>query len=751
MNNPVNKVHPNIEKISLKQLFDKLFADENLCRIEHIQYAANLLAEYNTDEYLQGLHLDSINFDITTDVNLAKPELLNFNQRQKISATPITFYINSIAQIPEENQHAIIWNILILKAALYLIALPEIEPERFKKNHTEHFNTVKKLLQRFRAANKVLIHAKSYKNSNDYLILWGKHLQYPELSLLEFVRYLENYDKKCTEFEHNLLNDLRVIFTYISKNKAKVSKPSSETKLQHEFIDEDQLIEESSEIPKGSKSKAIIIEKQLDDEDNRQIHVDPSVVTPIARYSESVQSYVLPLISKHILRKEHLLQSSSLFPNATSTSKLLDLLYRDYQADKNTKISVLLMLCFITGNSFKEWIHAQSKRVKNLNARQQLMKQNGQYFLRTKFSIFANKDALYPQGLLNQTISLDIPLPNEFIEILKNEVLITEKKLLIHLSKLIKELSIPKLSLIKTSSLLHQYILQHTGNRQLADILTGIDANKTSSISYCHHQISNLQHKHIEILQRICPPISSVYEGIQINNKMNLGSRIAPKKEIVTEIFALLKTYMFMAAENDLVALYNYYNLWMWHLLLLFTACRPVAEFPGFLNRFNLNRKIFMISDKDVGGRDGYGRLIPLCDFVVAEINKFLKFLTYFKDTHYAIQQSMQDILDSQLPLLHILDQNGLQPLTSSIVKKFNSEFLLEQANWHRHTTRAFLTHKINEIEILALFGHEPIQQEVAHPYSSFSFSQYKKIANALEQMKEYFAIKGIEIDVLIS
>ncbi len=69
----------------------------------------------------------------------------------------------------------------------------------------------------------------------------------------------------------------------------------------------------------------------------------------------------------------------------------------------------------------------------------------------------------------------------------------------------------------------------------------------------------------------------------------------------------------------------------MWHILLLFTAARPVAEFPGFLKNFNLKRQILMVSDKEVGGRKGFGRLIPLCPFLVEEIKKFLNFLEYFR------------------------------------------------------------------------------------------------------------------------
>ncbi len=142
---------------------------------------------------------------------------------------------------------------------------------------------------------------------------------------------------------------------------------------------------------------------------------------------------MLPLVAKHIQRKEHLLPYSSLFPNTTSISALLTELYKNYiveieedskDKDKETKkkkASLILMLSFLTGNKIQEWLHLQSKRAKKLNARQQIKQSNGQYFLRSKFSIFENKDFAYPEGLLNQTVHLDIPIPNSFIASLRDE------------------------------------------------------------------------------------------------------------------------------------------------------------------------------------------------------------------------------------------------------------------------------------------------------------------------------------------
>ena len=151
------------------------------------------------------------------------------------------------------------------------------------------------------------------------------------------------------------------------------------------------------------------------------------------------------------------------------------------------------MLSFITGNKIDEWLKLQKKRAKNLNSRQEIILKKGQYFLRSKFSIFENNNFAYSNCLLNQTVYLEIPIPNEFIAYLQNNDPVNEDDLQQLLEQLRTELYIPKLSSIKISSLLHQTILQRTGNKQLADLLTGIDANKSSSISYCHQNTETLQ------------------------------------------------------------------------------------------------------------------------------------------------------------------------------------------------------------------------------------------------------------------
>jgi hypothetical protein len=253
--NPNHQNAADIPRVSLKQTLEKLFGDEQFNRAEHIQYIADLLTLHPTDQYLKELNLDLLDFDLQTNSVVARPAALVSSRKHTVSATPVTWYVNSIAQLAKSEENALTWNILVLKAAIYLIALPELKPELFKQAHTEHFNTVKRLFQRFRTANKNLDTEKNIK-IREYQRLWNTYLKDPTQSLEQFIQHLITLDTdELPEFDRNLLNDIRITFNYVLKNKAKIARASIDTQLQHQFLDEEQFIEESIEIKKGLNLK----------------------------------------------------------------------------------------------------------------------------------------------------------------------------------------------------------------------------------------------------------------------------------------------------------------------------------------------------------------------------------------------------------------------------------------------------------------------------------------------------------------
>ena len=140
-----------------------------------------------------------------------------------------------------------------------------------------------------------------------------------------------------------------------------------------------------------------------------------------------------------------------------------------------------------------------------------------------------------------------------------------------------------------------------------------------------------------------------------------------------------------------MLEMFNHYNIWLWHILLLFTAARPVNGFPGFLKNFDLKQQWLWVSDKEIHSRTNDGRLIPLCDFAVQEVRQFIGYLKEFKQLHPEHQSHIQEILSSKKPLLSVYQQGEWQELSPRLISSFTHVMELNHANWLRHTALHFI------------------------------------------------------------
>ncbi len=229
------------------------------------------------------------------------------------------------------------------------------------------------------------------------------------------------------------------------------------------------------------------------------------------------------------------------------------------------------------------------------------------------------------------------------------------------------------------------------------------------------------------------------------DEQQRFGSCKAPKPAIVTAIFAYLQHQIIQAEhQGKMLDMFNHYNVWLWHILLLFSAARPVSDFPGFLKNFDLKQQWLWLSDKEIHSRTNDGRLIPLCDFVVKQIRLFITYLNEFQQLYPEHQPYIQEILSSKKPLLSVYQHGQWQALSPHLVNSFTRIMQLDHANWLRHTARAYLTEQADENFILALFGHEQNQQEMGQKFSSLSLQQYKELANCLNNMQHAYQINGM-------
>lgn len=730
---------------SLQSIMVRLFGSEKT--LEAFQYlGAHFLSETPLLEDLKSLHP-------YFDQSLSLEKLVIHLSQQKPHPTqqPISSYLYCLKDLNSDHP-AYLWGINTVFA---LSTLSSINPT----TSSNHQTTITTLASRFRLASLALIKAQQNKKLSKYekLYVWlWDQLPQSSTSLKAFVQQLCDLEQsgKLTTFQFNLIRDIRRAYSYVLNLTAKKQghHNSSHKRFEQYSLEDSDSLLILQELSTSKQVRSLQFEELSDQPEVQQVQIDTEAVSPLCKQSKSMQQQSVKLMQQHIVRLQHRFRSSNHYPDLESIRLLITHCWNQYStAQYKNKAYLIILLSFLTGNSTEEWLKVQSPTISRLNQRQRLISVDGRYVLRSKFTLFDPVHFPHKEALQNQITHFDLPLPYNFIEGLKEGPFLEQSHIRNTLQRCREELYIPSLTSKKLSTLLHASIYHMSGNVQLADILTGIDANRSSSISYCSYPVYRLQSQYLETVKHLSAEMAKLFH---INHPSeNFGSLKAPTPSTVTSVFAYLYAQVIQAMHQfDVVATYNHYNIWLWHILLLFTAARPVKDFPGVLKDFDLEQGWLWVSDKEIHGRQDDGRILPLCDFLRNELKCYLKYLR--KNTaSIAVHiengsQYIDDIFESKKPLLGVFLDHQWQPLSPSIVAEFTEGMQLDHANWLRHTTRAFLTDKAEESLILALFGHEKNQQEIGNRYSSLPINAYRTLANTLNEMKGFFQIDGMYEDI---
>src|SRR5690606_21751283 len=601
------------------------------------------------------------------------------------------------------------------------------------------------------ALHKAEQNGKLFKYDKLYLWVW-EQLPQTSTSLEAFFQQLCELEQSSTldTFQFNLIQDIRRAYSYVLNLAPKKSghHNSSQRRLEQYALNESDGLFVIQELPTSEQIRSLQYEQLTDHQQVQTFQIDTAEVSPLCKSSRPVQQQTVRLMQQHIVRLQHRFSSSNHYPDLDSIRLLITHCWQKYStAQSKDKAYLIILLSFLTGNATEEWLKLQHGKISRLNQRQRLIQINGHYVLRSKFTLFDPVHFAHKQALQNQITHFDLPLANVLIDGLKTKPILEQEQIRQALQQCREELHIPSLTSKKLTTLLHATIYHMTGNAQLADILTGIDANRSSSISYCSYPVYRLQREYLNTVQCLSADLAKM---MHIEDQtLYMGSLKAPAPPTVRSIFAYLYTQVIQANKQfDLVAYYNHYNIWLWHILLLFTGARPVKEFPGLLKDFDLDQGWLWVSDKEIHGRHEDGRLLPLCSFLQQQLKYYLNDLNNHR-AGLALEIDdaalhIGDILESRKPLLGVFIEQQWQALSPALVAQFTEGMQLEQANWLRHTTRAFLTDRVDETLILALFGHEKHQQEIGNEYSSLALNSYKTLEKSLDEMQAFFQIDGM-------
>ncbi|WP_455603259.1 hypothetical protein [Acinetobacter pecorum] len=727
---------------SLPSTMTKLLALEDASPACH-EFGYHLLGQIPS---LEGLH--SLLPDPDAPFTLELTEIHFPDQKPHVARQPISSYLYCLKQFSPESQ-AYQWGVNTLVACCILIS---INPS------AAHQATITTLVNRFRLASQALHKAeqngKLFKYDKLYLWLWEQLPQTPT-SLEAFFQQLCELEQSGTldTFQFNLIQDIRRAYSYVLNLAPKKSghHNSSQRRLEQYALDESDGLFVIQELSTSEQIRSLQYEQLADHQQVQTYQIDTAEVSPLCKSSRPVQQQSVRLMQQHIVRLQHRLSSSNHYPDLESIQLLVAHCWNQYStAQYKNKAYLIILLSLLSGNSTEEWLKLQKSTTSRLNQRQRLISGDNGHVVRSRFTLFDPMHFQHKEALHNQLTYFDLPLPNEFIRGLKTRPLLEQSHIRQALQQCRESLYIPSLSSKKLSTLLHACIYQITGNAQLADILTGIDANRSCSISYCSYPVYRLQTQYLETVQQLSADLAKLFHIEE--NPQNFGSLKAPTARTVTSVFAYLYAQCIKAMhEFDVIAAFNHYNIWLWHILLLFTGARPVKDFPGFLKDFDLDQGWLWVSDKEIHGRNEDGRILPLCSFLRNELKCYRTYLQRNASSLEAVTGNaiahINEIMASTKPLLAVYLDGQWQSLSPAIVAKFTEGIQLEQANWLRHTTRAYLTGKAEESLILALFGHERNQQEMGNAYSSLALNTYRTLANHLNEMKEFFQIDGMYDD----
>lgn len=155
----------------------------------------------------------------------------------------------------------------------------------------------------------------------------------------------------------------------------------------------------------------------------------------------------------------------------------------------------------------------------------------------------------------------------------------------------------------------------------------------------------------------------------------------------------------------------NAYSVWLWFCCLLATGGRPVEGAPGRVEDYDSTTKMLYVHDKKSASRP-VGRFIPLNDFVVQELEQYLKFLNDHKILKKFPTRKTGYLL-YYIPQKNVEQNAKSQPVTAKFIESFLSEKFPDLVqlypNWIRHFVRNYLV--LPEAVFKTWFAHDQVDE----------------------------------------
>lgn len=416
-----------------------------------------------------------------------------------------------------------------------------------------------------------------------------------------------------------------------------------------------------------------------------------------------------------------------------------------HDRDEKRVVSYLL-LSMLTGRSvfqLSEDVTGNNKQYIDLNRR------NNSYHLNVTLDITPLR--LRTQGiqkvLANRLLECDISLPEQMGAFLSYKGDINKEVLHAVINETRDALKLPYLSLARIEKALYSILIHHVCNSQVASIITGRNERKRADIWYSSNSVDDIQtvyQQAIKILSKKAKYNSDYLNLIPNSFNYKIGSQNCPDYPIVNSFLDLLCQKV--DVPTDYIEKFNAYSIWLWHVSLLLTSVRAVEGAPGYLDQFNFQAGLIWISDKEERATTSSQRYVPLCQFLIEAISRYLDFLKSFASRFcrldMRIKYWIEEIMNYERPLINLFNKKGeLEAIRPALVRNEIQKNFKFKEDWTRHVGQRYLHEQnINESMILSIFGHEMMGQESWRKNSSISIGDildlrptYQALAHKLE------------------
>ncbi len=224
-----------------------------------------------------------------------------------------------------------------------------------------------------------------------------------------------------------------------------------------------------------------------------------------------------------------------------------------------------------------------------------------------------------------------------------------------------------------------------------------------------------------------------------------VGSALMPKQKILSSLISKLRREVGSCNKPlrylDWRALHAAFTYYMYQLVSIAVAGRPVLEPYGRLDDFDLDGKFMIIHDKEEQSF-ATPRLIPLPHTIVEQLRQYIEYLKLMKIRVSVFSQraskSIGDALSADGPFFFFLGLDGeALALDPARLENFRENQWPLPLNWQRHFIRTHFTMKCVGELIEGQMGHGQFGKSYMGPFSGRSPSELREIADQMERCLE--------------